>query len=98
MYLLFYCAFTLTTPLVYTSFLMFLSNFLSLFIFLVICLILGFIIFFIPYLFAQKLDDKDKLAAYECGFSPFVDSRSEFDVKFYLVGMNEKFMVKSADC
>ena len=66
---------------------MFLSNFCSLFIFLIICAILGVIIFFIPYLFALKVDDKEKLSAYECGFNPFEDSRSEFDVKFYLVGI-----------
>lgn len=66
---------------------MFLSNFFSLFFFLVICVILGFIIFFIPYLFAFKVDDKEKLSTYECGFNPFEDSRSEFDVKFYLVGI-----------
>jgi NADH-quinone oxidoreductase subunit A len=66
---------------------MFLSHFVRLFLFLVICAILGLIIFFIPYLFALKVDDKEKLSAYECGFNPFEDSRSEFDVKFYLVGI-----------
>jgi len=66
---------------------MFLSNYFSLLLFLVICVILGFIIFFIPYLFAQKIDDKEKLSTYECGFNPFEDSRSEFDVKFYLVAI-----------
>merc|ERR1719222_848632 len=66
---------------------MFLSNFCSLLIFLIICVILGFIIFFIPYLFAFKVDDKEKLSTYECGFNPFEDSRSEFDVKFYLVAI-----------
>jgi NADH-quinone oxidoreductase subunit A len=66
---------------------MFLANFCSLLIFLVICVILGIIIFFIPYLFAFKVDDREKLSAYECGFNPFEDSRSEFDVKFYLVGI-----------
>jgi len=33
------------------------------------------------------MDDTEKLTAYECGFSPFADSRSEFDVKFYIVGI-----------
>lgn len=33
------------------------------------------------------MDDAEKLTAYECGFNPFSDSRSEFDVKFYIVAI-----------
>jgi len=33
------------------------------------------------------MDDVEKLTAYECGFNPFSDSRSEFDVKFYIVAI-----------
>jgi len=29
----------------------------------------------------------EKLSAYECGFDPFQDTRSNFDVQFYLVAM-----------
>jgi len=36
---------------------------------------------------SAKLDDAEKLTAYECGFNPFSDSRSEFDVKFYIVAI-----------
>ena len=31
--------------------------------------------------------DPDKLAEYECGFPAFEDSRSQFDVRFYLVAI-----------
>ena len=31
--------------------------------------------------------DKDKLAAYECGFDAFSDARNKFDVRFYLVAI-----------
>ena len=31
--------------------------------------------------------DKEKLSAYECGFSPFDDARGRFDVRFYLVAI-----------
>jgi len=29
----------------------------------------------------------EKLSSYECGFSPFQDTRSYFDVRFYIVGI-----------
>jgi len=31
--------------------------------------------------------DKEKISAYECGFSPFEDARNQFDVRFYLVAI-----------
>lgn len=33
------------------------------------------------------MDDAEKLTAYECGFNPFSDSRTEFDVKFYIIAI-----------
>ena len=29
----------------------------------------------------------EKTSAYECGFEPFEDARSQFDVRFYLVAL-----------
>lgn len=48
---------------------------------------LSCIIFFLSFVLSVKLDDAEKLTAYECGFNPFSDSRSEFDVKFYIVAI-----------
>jgi len=31
--------------------------------------------------------DREKMSAYECGFSPFGDARNKFEVKYYLVGI-----------
>lgn len=31
--------------------------------------------------------DAQKLSSYECGFDPFSDARSKFDVRFYLVAL-----------
>ena len=36
---------------------------------------------------AEKNAYKDKNSTYECGFDPFDDSRSRFEVKFYLVAI-----------
>jgi len=32
-------------------------------------------------------EDPEKLSAYECGFDPYDDARSRFDVRFYLVSI-----------
>ena len=50
-------------------------------------IVLSTIIFFLSFLVSSKLDDVEKLTAYECGFNPFSDSRNEFDVKFYIVAI-----------
>ena len=66
---------------------MFGLNYLLIFIFLIFSIVLSTIIFFLSYLLSSKLDDAEKLTIYECGFNPFNDSRSEFNVKFYIVAI-----------
>jgi NADH:ubiquinone oxidoreductase subunit 3 (subunit A) len=38
-------------------------------------------------LVSAKADDAQKLSAYECGFNPFDDSKTEFNVKFYIISI-----------
>ncbi len=47
----------------------------------------GFSLLFVAVNFtlARKNSYAEKLSAYECGFEQFEDSRSRFDVRFYLV-------------
>jgi len=66
---------------------MFSMNYFSILIFLLFSIALSTIIFFLSFFVSSKLDDAEKLTAYECGFNPFSDSRSEFDVKFYIVAI-----------
>jgi len=66
---------------------MFLDNFSAILLLFLICIVLAFVIFFIPYLLTEKVEDKEKLSSYECGFNPFTDSRGEFDTKFYIVAL-----------
>ena len=65
----------------------FLTDYLSIiiFIFIALALSIGFIV--INYVASPKNPDPEKLSAYECGFSPFSDSRIKFDVRFYLVAI-----------
>ena len=56
-------------------------------IFLIISTALSAIIFGLSYVVASQKPDYEKLSAYECGFDPFDDARSTFDVRFYLVAI-----------
>lgn len=55
--------------------------------FFIISVILALIIFFLSYFLIPKTITFDKLSAYECGFDPFGDARTKFDVRFYLVAL-----------
>lgn len=66
---------------------MFGTSYFAIFLFLIFSIILSTIIFFLSYLLSAKLDDAEKLTIYECGFNPFNDSRSEFNIKFYIVAI-----------
>ena len=66
---------------------MFSVNYFSILVFLTFSILLSTIIFFLSFFLSSKLDDTEKLTAYECGFNPFSDSRMEFDVKFYIVAI-----------
>ncbi len=39
------------------------------------------------FIFGNQKPDDEKMAAYECGFDAFEDSRRQFDVRFYLVAI-----------
>jgi NADH-quinone oxidoreductase subunit A len=41
----------------------------------------------LPKLLATHKPQRDKLSTYECGFEPFGDAKSKFDVRFYLVAI-----------
>ena len=56
-------------------------------IYLIFSLILSSVIVFIAMLLINRTGDIEKISAYECGFHPFEDSRSTFDVRFYLVAI-----------
>jgi NADH-ubiquinone oxidoreductase chain 3 len=57
-------------------------------IYLVISLLVSLILLGVPFLFASNSSTyPEKLSAYECGFDPFGDARSRFDIRFYLVSI-----------
>lgn len=65
----------------------FLNEYLPIVIFLGVAIGLATVIVVIPFLISIKAPDNEKLSSYECGFAPFDDARSQFDIRFYLVSI-----------
>lgn len=55
--------------------------------FIIISTILILIILVATYFINIPSNDYEKHSAYECGFEPFGDARSFFDIQFYTIGL-----------
>ena len=68
-----------------------LSQYLPILLFLGVALVLSSVFVFAPIAVARLTGTHkpttEKLSEYECGFPAFEDSRSQFDVRFYLVAI-----------
>lgn len=51
------------------------------------CLFIVLLLFFASFLIVYQSWNDEKISSYECGFNPFGDARSKFEVRFYLVGV-----------
>ena len=63
------------------------SAYLPILIFIAIAVGLAVVIILASIIVARQRPDTEKLSPYECGFPPFADARSKFDVRFYLVAI-----------
>lgn len=52
-----------------------------------VSLTLSILILGLSFVFSTQKPDPEKVSAYECGFDPFDDARSRFDIRFYLVAI-----------
>ncbi len=64
-----------------------LAEYLPILLFLGVATAFSLIMIGAAVLVARQNPDPAKLAAYECGFDAFSDSRGQFDVRFYLVAI-----------
>jgi NADH-quinone oxidoreductase subunit A len=64
-----------------------LREYLPILIFIAVALALSVGIVLASFIVARQRPDSEKLSPYECGFEPFADARSKFDVRFYLVAI-----------
>ena len=64
-----------------------LAQYLPILIFLCIATVIGIVLIILGGMLGPTRPDSEKLSAYECGFEAFEDSRSKFDVRYYLVAI-----------
>ena len=64
-----------------------LLEYLNIFVYFCVSLGLAGVIIAGSMLLILRGGEVEKLAAYECGFHPFEDTRDKFDVRFYLVSI-----------
>lgn len=62
-------------------------EYLSILVFLMVGIGISVLVLGLSYILAPQKSDTEKVSAYECGFDPFEDTRSSFDVRFYLVAI-----------
>ena len=56
-------------------------------VYFVVATVLAVVVFGLSMRVSTSSADAEKLSAYECGFNPFDDARSRFDIRFYLVAI-----------
>jgi len=66
---------------------LFLGEYLAIAVFFAIAIGLSSAFVVSAFIFGNQRPDSEKMAAYECGFDAFDDSRRQFDVRFYLVAI-----------
>lgn len=64
-----------------------LAQYLPILIFLIVSTVIGVTLVVLGSLLGPNRPDDEKLSAYECGFEAFEDTRSKFDVRYYLVAI-----------
>jgi len=64
-----------------------LAEYFPILIFLVISLAMGVILLAMGGILGPRAPDSEKNSPYECGFEAFEDTRSKFDVRYYLVAI-----------
>ena len=64
------------------------SSIMCLFLCFIIVLFLGCIIYGASIVLVKRsFKDQEKVSPYECGFSPFEDARSQFEIQFYVIAI-----------
>ena len=66
---------------------LFLGEYLPIAVFFAVAISLSIAFVLTAFVFGNQRPDSEKMAAYECGFDAFDDSRRQFDVRFYLVAI-----------
>jgi NADH-quinone oxidoreductase subunit A len=63
------------------------KEYLDILIFILFATILSVVIVGASYTLGSQNPDSEKVSVYECGFDPYGDSRNQFEIRFFLVGI-----------
>ena len=64
-----------------------LTEYLPVLLFLLVSIIFSIGVLSLSFIVSPKKQSNEKLSPYECGFEPFDDARTKFDIRFYLVAL-----------
>ena len=64
-----------------------LQQYLRILVFIAVATAIGVVLLGLGFLLGRGNKDDEKLSPYECGFEPFDDARTKFDIRFYLVAL-----------
>lgn len=62
-------------------------EYIYIFIFFWAAFFISCLLIFLSYFLVYQESDIEKNSAYECGFQPFEDTRSKFNVRYYLIAI-----------
>lgn len=62
-------------------------EFINIWLFIIFCLVISLVLFSPSLFLVERETEDEKFSSYECGFNPFGDARSRFEIRFYLVGI-----------
>jgi NADH-quinone oxidoreductase subunit A len=63
------------------------KEYLDILIFILFATGLSVVIVAASYILGSQNPDSEKVSVYECGFDPYGDSRNQFEIRFFLVGI-----------
>ena len=63
------------------------EEYLGIFVYLCFAIILSLIIVILSYFLVTQSPETEKLSTYECGFEAYGDTRSQFNVRFYIIAI-----------
>ena len=63
------------------------EEYLGIFIYLCFAIFLAFLIVILSYFLVTQSPETEKLSTYECGFEPYGDTRSQFNIRFYIIAI-----------
>lgn len=63
------------------------EEYLGIFVYLCFAIILSLIIVILSYFLVTQSPETEKLSTYECGFEAYGDTRTQFNVRFYIIAI-----------